>query len=389
MRPIYLDHNATTPQDAAVTRAMLPFFEPGQGNPSSVHGPGRAARGSLEEARAQVAALLGTVNREVVFTSGATEANNLALQGVIAARGGSGHLVVSPVEHPSVGAVAAWLEEQGVRVTRLAVDGDGRVDPEEVRRSLRPDTHLVSVMLANNETGVLQPVAEIGAVTREAGIPLHVDAAQAVGRLTLQVNELNADLLSLSGHKMFGPRGVGALWARSSLVLEPLLRGGGQEFGRRSGTENLPGAVGLAEAARLGRSTPATYRDEVLPLRDRLEAGLLEAWPGAVVHGAGAPRLANTTLVGFPGLDGEAAVMRLDLEGVAVSLGSACAAGTMRPSLVLEAMGVPLSLARSSLRFSLGPGNTVEEIDHTLEAFRRLAVAGTLASTGARAGDAA
>jgi cysteine desulfurase len=387
MRPIYLDHNATTPQDPGVTRAMLACLEPGPGNPSSVHAPGRRARGALEEARSAVATLLGAADREVLFTSGATEANNMALQGVVAARGGDGHLILSAVEHPSVERVAAWLEGLGVAVTRLPVDAAGCVDPEDVRRALRPDTLLVSVMLANNETGVVQPVPAIGAITREAGVPLHVDAVQAVGRLRLDVEELGADLLSLSGHKMFGPRGVGALWMRPCLELEPLLRGGGQEFGRRSGTENVPGAVGLAEAARLARRSPERYRDEVLPLRCRLEEGLREVWPGAVIHGAGAPRLPNTALVAFPGLDGEAAVMRLDLEGVALSLGSACAAGTMRPSSVLEAMGVAPELARSSLRFSLGPDNDAAEIERTLEVFRNLAAAGE--GAGARAGGAA
>ena len=369
MPAIYLDHNASTPQLAAVTRAQLPFLDGPRGNPSSVHAAGRVARQALEEAREQVANLLGAQPREVVFTSGATEANNLALQGVTAARNGG--LILSTVEHPSVAKAADHLAGHGVHVGRLPVDAEGRVDPGDLPRLLQPGTVLVSVMLANNETGVVQPIRELSTVCREAGVALHVDAAQAMGRLSVDVGELGADLLSLSGHKMHGPTGIGALWVRQGVSLAPLLHGGGQESNRRSGSENVAGAVGLGAAACHAAEAQEGLQKDLAGLRDYLELLLLESWPTAVVHGAGVARLPNTTLMGFPGLDGEAAVMRLDLEGVAVSLGSACSTGTMRPSTVLAAMGVPESLAAGSLRFSLGPDNTRAEIDEVVQIFQR------------------
>lgn len=369
MPAIYLDHNASTPQLAAVTRAQLPFLDGPRGNPSSVHAAGRVARQALEEAREQVANLLGAQPREVVFTSGATEANNLALLGVTAACNGG--LILSAVEHPSVAKAADHLAGSGVSVARLPVDAEGRVDPGDLRRLLQPGTVLVSVMLANNETGVLQPIRELSAVCREAGVLLHVDAVQAMGRLSVDVGDLGADLLSLSGHKMHGPAGIGALWVRQGVSLAPLLHGGGQESNRRSGSENVAGAVGLGAAACHAAEAQERLQKDLAGLRDHLERRLLELWPTAVVHGAGAARLSNTTLVGFPGLDGEAAVMRLDLEGVAVSLGSACSTGTMRSSTVLAAMGVPESLAAGSLRFSLGPDNTRAEIDEVVQIFQR------------------
>jgi len=379
MPTIYLDHNASTPQLPAVTRAQLPFLDGSRGNPSSVHAAGRRARQALEEARGQVADLLGAQAGEIVFTSGATEANNLALHGVTAARRGG--LILSTVEHPSVARVADHLAAGGVNVEFLPVNAAGRVDPGALRGLLGPGTALVSVMLANNETGVLQPIRDLATACRESGAALHVDAAQAIGRLCVDVGELGADLLSLSGHKMLGPAGIGALWVRQGVSLAPLLHGGGQESNRRSGSENVAGAVGLGVASRHAAETQAEFREEVSGLRDYLEQRLLEAWPGAVVHGGGAPRLSNTALVGFPGLDGEAAVMRLDLEGVAVSMGSACSTGTMRPSTVLAAMGVPEPLAAGSLRFSLGPENTRAEMDEVAQVFQR--VLAPMASNGA------
>lgn len=368
MTAIYLDHNATTPQLPAVTRAQLPFLEGARGNPSSVHTAGRAAREALERAREQVAGLLGAQPREMVFTSGATEANNMALLGAMAARPGT--LVVSAVEHPSVAKVADHLAGSGVEVTRVGVDATGRVHPDRLRRLLSPETTLVSVMLANNETGVVQPIRELAMVCGQAGVALHVDAAQAVGRISVDVGELGADLLSLSGHKMHGPTGVGALWVRPGTSLAPCVHGGGQEFNRRSGSENVAGAVGLGAAAQHAADTWKQVSRDVAVVRDHLEGELQASWPGAVVHGAGALRLPNTTLMGFPGLDGEAAVMRLDLEGVAVALGSACSTGTMRPSTVLAAMGVPESLAAGSLRFSLGPENTRAQMEEVARIFR-------------------
>lgn len=381
MRRIYLDHNAGAPQHPEVTRAVLRCLEAGCGNPSSVHGEGRRARALLEEARGRVASLLGGDPAGVVFTSGATEANNLALRGRVEAAAPGAHLIVTAVEHPSVAAVAEALSRRGAQVTRVPVGGDGRVDPGAVRRAVLPSTALVSIQAANPETGVLQPVAEIAAALAGTDVPLHVDAAQAAGRIPLAVDEMGADLVTLSGHKMGGPRGTGALWIRPGVSLAPLLSGGGQERGFRAGTENVPGAVGLGEAAACAEA--GRRRGEVAALRDRLEVALLRFWPGAVAHGAAAPRLPNTTCVGFPGLDGEAAVIRLDLEGIAVSMGSACSTGTMRPSDVLLAMGVPAELARASLRFSLGIETSGEEIDEILAAFVRSFAPGRAAAPAA------
>jgi cysteine desulfurase len=368
MPRIYLDHNATFPPFPEAVRAMQGWLE-GFGNPSSVHWHGRRARAALEEARARVAALCGGRPAEIVLTSGATEANALALRGALDAAGG-GDLVISAIEHPSVAATAEWLEGRGVGRTRVGVGREGRVDPAAVAAALGPRTVLVSVMLANHETGVVQPIREIAAAARRAGALVHTDAAQAAGRVPIDAEALGVDLLTLSAHKLGGPPGVGALWVRPGTPLAPLLHGGGQEAGRRAGTENLAGAVGFGAAARVAADL-ARDGAAVAALRDRLETGLCAAWPGAVVHGRGAARLPNTACLGFPGLDGEAAVMRLDLEGIAASLGSACASGSMRPSPVLLAMGAGEDLARASLRFSLGPRTTRAEIDRTVEVFER------------------
>jgi cysteine desulfurase len=370
MRRIYLDHNAGAPQHADVTRAMLACFEEDCGNPSSVHEAGRRGRERLEQARHEVAALLQADPAGLVLTSGATEANNLALRGRAGIAPGGRHLVVAAVEHPSVREVAAAVEAAGGALSWVPVDGEGRVDPAAVATAVTEATCLVSVQLANPETGVLQGLAAIADRLRPLGVPLHADAAQAVGRLRVSVDELGVDLLTISGHKMGGPRGTGALWVRRGCALQPQQAGGGQERGMRAGTENVPGAVGLAAAARLAARTIGNGA-QIAARRDRLEAGLIRLWPGAAVHGAGAARLPNTCCICLPGLDGDLAVARLDLDGVAVSMGSACSVGTQRPSEVLRVMGVSEERARASLRFSLGPDTRDDEIEEALARFAR------------------
>jgi cysteine desulfurase len=370
MRRIYLDHNAGAPQHAEVTRAMLACLQEDCGNPSSVHEAGRRGRARLEESRETIAALLHAAPAGVVFTSGATEANNLALRGRAGAVPGRPHLVVAAVEHPSVREAAGAVAAAGGTISWVPVDREGRVDPDSVIGVVSTTTCLVSVQLANPETGVLQPLPEIAARLRPLGVPLHADGAQGVGRIRVAVDELGVDLLTLSGHKMGGPRGTGALWVRPGCALQPQQAGGGQERGMRAGTENVPGAVGLAAAARLATRT-IDRAGEIAARRDRLEAALMWLWPGAVVHSSAVARLPNTCSVGLPGLDGEIAVARLDLDGVAVSMGTACSVGTQRASEVLRAMGVSEALASASLRFSLGSDTGDNEIDEAIARFAR------------------
>lgn len=362
---IYLDHNAITPvrpeARAAVERALGVF-----GNPSSVHAAGRAARDLLDGARAEVAAALGARPAELVFTSGATEAAATAIRGVLAAApAGRRRLVVTAVEHPCVLSVARQLAREGTAVTVVPVDRRGLVDPEAFRTALGPDVALACAMRANNETGVLLPVRELALAAREVGAPLFCDAVQAAGKMPLDVRDLGAELVAITGQKLGGPRGAGALWTAPGLRLAPLLPGE-QERGRRGGTENLPGAAGLAAAlAAAVRDRPA-QEARLGALRDRLEAGLLAAVPGARVNGAGAPRLAHTSSITFPGVDGETLLIALDLAGLCASAGSACHSGSTSPSAVLLAMGLSDADARATLRFSLGWTTTPEEIDEAL-----------------------
>jgi cysteine desulfurase len=374
---IYLDHNATAPLRPEVLEAVLPALRDHHGNPSSLCSPGREAKRHLEHARAEVADALGAEPGEIVFTSGGTEADNLALRGPLSPRvaPGTRRLVVSAVEHPAVLRPSEALAEEGVRVERLGVDHEGRVSVDALAALLAAEpaeTTLVSVMLANNDVGTLQPVRELAAVAHARGALIHSDAVQAVGRVDVRVGALGVDLLSLSGHKLGAPPGAGALYVRRGLALAPLLLGGEQERGRRAGTENLPAVLGLGRACALACAERDAEAARLEALRDRLERGVLALAPEAVVHGAGAPRLANTLNLSLPGVSGEALLMNLDLEGIAVSTGSACASGQEAPSHVLLAMGVPEALARSSLRFSLGRTTTAEEIDATLAALAAL-----------------
>ncbi|MBF0129441.1 MAG: cysteine desulfurase [Alphaproteobacteria bacterium] len=365
MRPVYLDFNASTPIAPEVAEAMGPFLSAGFGNPSSPHWAGRSAREAVDHARAQVAALLGCAVAEVIFTSGGTEANNLALKGVFDRRAeGRDHIITTAVEHPSVLNPCRYLERHGARLTVLPVDGTGLVDPEAVARAITGRTLLVSVMHANNEVGTLQPVADIARVAHEREVLVHVDAAQSAGKVPAKVDDLGADLLSVAGHKLYAPKGVGALYVRSGTALEPLLHGAGHEGGRRAGTESALLVTGLGAACALGAA------GDVLRLRDRFWALLREAFgDGVRLNGHPERRLPNTVNVSFVGRDGAALLARL--EGVAATTGSACHAGRTEPSPVLTAMGVPADVARGAIRFSLGRTTTDGEIDRVVELLRR------------------
>lgn len=350
----YFDHNATAPAAPEAVEAMIRAASEVFGNPSSIHIYGQRARQQVEAARAAVAAMLGCHPQEIVFTSGGTEADNLAVLGAP-----EGHVVTTAIEHPAVLEAARRREATFVRV-----DGQGRVDPDEVRRALRRDTVLISVMHANNETGVLQPLKQISAVAREAGVLFHSDGVQAAGRIPVDVRALGVDLYSISGHKFGAPKGVGALYVREGVKLAPRQFGGRQERERRAGTENVPGIAAMGAAARLPDP-------ETAPLRGRLEELVRERIPDLTIHGAGAPRVPNTSNIAFHGVDAEALVIALDLAGFAVSTGAACSSGATRPSHVLEAMGVPPAVSRASVRFSLGRGNTMEDVEALVEALER------------------
>jgi cysteine desulfurase len=366
MSPIYLDHNATTPLDPEVLEAMRPHWLAG-GNAESRHAAGRAARRAWDGARETVARILGADPDEVVFTSGGTEANNLAVFGLAAPERGAGHVVSSPIEHPAIAEPVARLEADGFAVDRPAVDREGLADADRMADAFRPETRLATLMLANNETGALQPVARLAERARERDVPVHTDAVQAVGRVPVDFHALGVATLAASAHKFHGPVGAGLLLVRRGLKLRPGLLGGGQQQGRRPGTVAVPLAVGLAAALKRWHDEAEARRARWIALRDRLEAGLVAALgANRVVRNGPADdgsRLPQTVNLGFPGLDGDALLMQLDLAGVYASLGSACASGSTRPSPTLVAMRVPDALLRSSVRFSLGAGTTAAEID--------------------------
>jgi cysteine desulfurase len=369
MRRVYMDANATTPLAPEVFAAMRPWFTEQFGNASSIHFHGQRARAAVERAREQVARLLGCRAAEVIFTSGGTESDNLALAGLLKP---GGHLITSSIEHHAVLRTAERLRDRGIEVTFLPVDASGAVDPADVRRALRPNTQLISVMMANNEIGTLQPVAEIGAIAQEADVYFHTDAVQAAGKVPIDVKAIGCDLLSISGHKLHGPQGMGALYIRRGTHPEPLLFGGPQERQRRAGTENLPGIVGLGQAAEMAQAFVAGDGPARLAaMRDRLEQGILASVDEAGIYGGESPRVPNTTNLWFDHLEGEALVIALDLKGLAVSGGSACMSGATEPSHVLTAMGILPERARASLRFSLDAGSdasaTDDEVDFALE----------------------
>jgi cysteine desulfurase len=365
---VYLDNNATTRVDDGVLESMWPFYEEEYGNASSVHGFGRRAHAVLESARNQVAELIGTRTSEIYFTGSGTEADNWALKGVAYAQRERGqHLITSSVEHHAVLNTCRYLEQQGWRVTYLPVDSAGLVDPEEVRRALTAQTVLVSIMHANNETGVVQPVSEIGRIVRERGVLFHTDAVQSVGKLRVSADALNVDLLSLSGHKLYGPKGIGALYIRQGTRIEALQHGGHHENSLRAGTENVPAIVGLGMAAELARQNLAEEQQYLVELRERLWQGIQSQIRDVHLNGAAAERLPNTLNISVGGVEGEAVLMALDLAGIAVSSGSACTAGDSAPSHVLRAMGLDALRAQGAIRFSLGKFNSAAEIDYTIE----------------------
>ena len=370
---IYLDNNATTPIDPRVRDAMLPFLGANFGNPSSPHAAGRAAREAMEKARAQVAALLGASAESLVFTGGGTESITTAIRGALAAQLDKRHIVTSSIEHSATKNLCQQLEREGCEVTWLRVDGSGRPDLEEFAAALRDDTALVSVIWANNETGVLFPVEEMARLADERRIVFHVDAVQAAGKVPIDLSRVPVHLLSLAAHKFHGPKGVGALFVRSGLGLPPLLRGGGQESGRRAGTENVPGIVGLGLAAELAMLALPVEMPRVAALRDEFEAGVRSRFPDARFHGDPAHRLPNTTNFALPGRDAQGLLAGLDRLGLACSIGSACTSGEVDASHVLRAMGVGDDEARSSLRFSFSRMNTEAEVPAALAALEQSA----------------
>jgi cysteine desulfurase len=386
MNRVYLDHNATTPVDPEVLDAMLPYFSGEYGNASSIHTFGQKARAAVETAREQVAALIGARPQEIIFTSGGTEADNHAIFGIGGAAAASfsqahdpsegprkvfplPHIIATAIEHEAVLNTCQALEKRGIPVTYLAVDGDGQIDLQALRNSLRehPETLLITVMHANNELGTVQPLEEIGRIAAEADVYFHTDAVQSAGKIPIDVNAFKLDLLSLSGHKLYAPKGIGALYIRGGTRLHQLLYGGHHQRGFRPGTENVAGIVGLGKAAQIAKASLAEDAKRVAALRDTLEHTLLQCVPDSRVNGAGAQRTPNTANITFPGIEGEALVIALDLKGLACSTGAACSSGAVEPSHVLTAIGLPAEDARASLRFSLGRHTTAADIDFALQ----------------------
>jgi cysteine desulfurase len=385
MNRVYLDHNATTPVDPEVLDAMLPYFSGEYGNASSIHSFGQKARSAVETSRELVAALIGARPQEIIFTSGGTEADNHAIFGTAEAAisfstgaratgaGGADpfppHIITTAIEHEAVLNTCQALGKRGLFVTYLAVDRDGQIDLEALRGSMRehPETTLITVMHANNELGTVQPLEEIGGIASEADVYFHTDAVQSAGKIPIDVNALKLDLLSLSGHKLYAPKGIGALYIRGGTRLRQLLYGGHHQRGFRPGTENVAAIVGLGKAAQIAKATLAQDAKRVAALRDTLEHALVQRVPDARINGAGAPRTPNTANITFPGIEGEALVIALDLKGLACSTGAACSSGAVEPSHVLTAIGLPADQARASLRFSLGRHTTAEDVDFALQ----------------------
>ncbi|MCC6446194.1 MAG: cysteine desulfurase NifS [Armatimonadetes bacterium] len=371
---IYLDHAATTPVDARVLEEMLPYFGEAFGNPATLYSVGMMAKAGLDAARERVAFLIGAAPDEIVFTGGGTEADNAALKGAAyALRDKGNHIVTTQIEHHAVLEPCAFLESQGFEVTYLSPDAGGFIHPEQVAEALTPRTILVSVMHANNEIGTIQPIRDIARVTRERGVLLHTDAVQTVGSLPVSVRELSVDLLSLSAHKFYGPKGVGALYVRRGTPLVPFLQGGGQEQGLRASTHNVPGIAGLGKAAEIAAGEMARNASRIQSLRDRAIDAILSRIPDARLNGSRAPRLPGNVNVCLASLEGEAILLSLDMDGICVASGSACATGSVEPSHVLLALGVPRDLARSGIRITFGRENTEEEADFAVACLEKAA----------------
>jgi cysteine desulfurase len=366
MRRVYLDHNASTPVHPEVLAAMLPYFAERYGNPSSIHGFGREGRDAVEAAREVITGFLGVSKEELVFTSGGTESDNLAIKGVAWARD-KGHIVTSQVEHHAVLRTCQALERAGYAVTYLPVDSDGLLDPEAVRRAIRPDTVLISVMYANSEVGTIMPIKEIGQVAGEHGVPFHVDAVQAFGKIPFSVHELGISLLSCSSHKIYGPKGIGGLYIRKGTKMVAIQHGGDHERRRRAGTENVPAVVGFAQAVAIRARDMTEEAARVTALRERLWEGVRWRVPNVRLNGHPTRRLPGTVNMSFRGVEAESLILALDLKGIGASAGSACTSGSLEPSYVLTAMGVPTEWALGALRCSLGRSTSAEDIDYVLE----------------------
>ncbi len=368
MRKIYLDHNATTPTHPEVVKAMLPYYNEVYGNPSSIHQFGQEARKVVDEAREKVANFIGAKIEEIVFTSGGTEADNFAIKGIAYRNEKKGrHIITSSIEHHAVLNTCKYLEGKGFKVTFLPVDKYGTVNPDDVKKAITGETILITILHANNETGTIEPIGEIGSIAKEKGIIFHTDAVQSVGKLGVNVDELNVDLLSLSGHKIYGPKGIGALYIRKGTKIEPLILGGHHERNRRAGTENVPGIVGLGKAIEIASQDMEEENKKEVNLRDKLWDGLNQKIDSIQLNGHPEKRLSNTLNVSFKFVEGESIILNLDLQGIAVSSGSACTSGSLEPSHVLSAMGVDPATSQGSVRFSLGKDNTEDDIGYVLE----------------------
>ena len=368
MDQIYLDYAATAPVLPEVLDAMLPFFVTQYGNPSGIHGPGRNARRAVEQARRQVAQVLGAESSEILFTSGGSESDNLAIKGTaFALRNKGNHLITSRIEHPAVLNTCRWLEKQGFDITYLPVDTCGMVSPDAVREAIRPETILVSIMTANNEIGTLEPVGKIGEICRRERILFHTDAVQAVGMIPVRAQDLNADLISISAHKFHGPKGTGALYLRKGIRLDALIHGGSQERSLRAGTENVPGIVGIGKAITVVAEEMEAVTGRIRKLRDEFEKMITEQIPGTKVNGHPEKRLPNNCHFSFARVDSEALLLRLDLAGISVSGGSACTAGSTEPSHVLQAIGLEKELLKGSIRITLGRETTRDEMQKTAQ----------------------
>lgn len=367
-RKVYLDHNATTPVHPKVLEAMLPFYKEGFGNASSIHSFGREVKVALDESREKVAKFLNADPLEIYFTSGGTESDNLAIKGVAWANRKKGnHIITSKIEHHAVLESCKFLEREGFEITYLPVDRYGIIDPEELKKNLRKDTILVTIMYANNETGIIEPIEELSVITKENGVFFHTDAVQAGGKKKIDVNKLGVDLLSLSAHKFYGPKGVGALYIRRGVRLTPLAHGGHHEKARRAGTENIPGIVGLARAMEIAHSDMENEEKRLKSLTNSFFDKVTKKIPDVFLNGHLEKRIPNTLNLSFKGVEGESIILNLDLKGIAVASGSACTSGSLEPSHVLSAMGVAPDLAQSSLRFSFGRSNTMEDVDYVVE----------------------
>ena len=365
MKRIYLDHNATTPVHPEVLEAMLPYFNDKFGNPSSIHGFGREAKVALEEAREKVAKILGVSSSEVFFTAGGTESDNLAVKGTAFANRNKGrHIVTSKIEHHAILESCKFLEKEGFTVTYLPVDSKGVVDPEDLRKAIQEDTILVSIMYVNNEMGSIQPLEVISPIVKDKGVYLHTDAVQAAGKIPIDLRKLNADMLSLSGHKINGPKGVGAVYIRKGVRITPWSHGGHHERSRRAGTENIPGIVGFAKAAELAFGDLDDQNRHLKNLTETFYRKLVETVPDVILNGDLNSRAVNTLNLSFKGVEGESIILSLDLKGVAVASGSACTSGTLEPSHVLSAMGIAPEIAQGAIRFSFGRDNTMEDVEY-------------------------